>query len=121
MFRPVHFEIPVTDVERAMAFYSNVLHWKFTKWEGPQPYWLINTGEGAGINGGLLIRPGAGQGGTVNTVDVPNVDEYAAMAEKNGGKIVVPKMAIPGVGWLVYCTDPDGNIFGMMQNDTAAR
>jgi len=30
-------------------------------------------------------------------------------------------MAIPGVGWLAYCTDPEGNTFGIMQADTAAR
>jgi predicted enzyme related to lactoylglutathione lyase len=29
-------------------------------------------------------------------------------------------MAIPGVGWLAYCIDPDGNTFGIMQNDPKA-
>jgi len=30
-------------------------------------------------------------------------------------------MAIPGVGWLAYCTDPEGNTFGIMQSDNQAR
>lgn len=30
-------------------------------------------------------------------------------------------MAIPGIGWLAYCTDPEGNTFGIMQNDPKAR
>jgi predicted enzyme related to lactoylglutathione lyase len=30
-------------------------------------------------------------------------------------------MAIPGVGWLCYFKDTEGNIFGMMQNDPAAK
>jgi predicted enzyme related to lactoylglutathione lyase len=34
---------------------------------------------------------------------------------------VVPRMAIPGVGWLAYANDSEGNIFGMMQPDTAAK
>jgi predicted enzyme related to lactoylglutathione lyase len=38
----------------------------------------------------------------------------------NGGAVAVPKMAIPGVGWLAYCTDPEGNIFGLMQDDPNA-
>jgi predicted enzyme related to lactoylglutathione lyase len=29
-------------------------------------------------------------------------------------------MAIPGIGWLAYVKDPDGNIFGMMQMDAGA-
>jgi predicted enzyme related to lactoylglutathione lyase len=39
----------------------------------------------------------------------------------NGAQIALPKMAIPGVGWLVYCKDTEGNIFGMMQNDPSAQ
>ena len=41
-------------------------------------------------------------------------------AEANGATVVVPKMPVPGVGWLVYCKDTEGNIFGMMQADTNA-
>ena len=39
----------------------------------------------------------------------------------NGGSMAVPKMAVPGVGWLAYCKDTEGHIFGMMQNDPAAK
>ena len=37
------------------------------------------------------------------------------------GTITVPKMAIPGVGWLAYFKDPDGNAFGIMESDMSAR
>jgi uncharacterized protein len=30
-------------------------------------------------------------------------------------------MAVPGIGWLAYVTDTEGNIFGMIQPDTAAK
>ena len=30
-------------------------------------------------------------------------------------------MAIPGIGWLAYCTDPEGNTFGVLQADEAAK
>jgi predicted enzyme related to lactoylglutathione lyase len=48
------------------------------------------------------------------------VDETLETVEKNGGTIALPKMAIPGVGWLAYCKDTDGNMFGIMQPDPAA-
>ena len=34
-----------------------------------------------------------------------------------GGTVAVPKMAIKGVGWLAYCKDPEGNIFGLMPSN----
>jgi predicted enzyme related to lactoylglutathione lyase len=126
MPRPVHFEIHAADMDRAQLFYETMFGWTF------QPvgddYRLVTTGsEGPGINGGMVRRRGAApQGGEpVNawmcTVNVDKVDAYVAQAEENGGAIVLPKMAIPGVGWLVYIKDCDGNILGMMQDDRSAK
>jgi len=101
--RPIHFEIPAENVERAIGFYQNVFGWTFQKWDGPMPYWMIVTGkEGEpGINGGLMPRRDPAQP-CVNTVGVASVDETVATVESNGGVCVVPKMPIPGVGWLAY-------------------
>jgi predicted enzyme related to lactoylglutathione lyase len=41
--------------------------------------------------------------------------------EQSGGKICVPKMAIPNVGWLAYAADPAGNVFGIIEPDTNAK
>jgi predicted enzyme related to lactoylglutathione lyase len=121
MPRVIHFEIPADDPERATRFYGDVFGWQFNQWGG-QDYWLVTTGDRAtpGIDGGVKRRMHPGEG-TVNTVDVPSVDDYVAKVQKRGGKVVVPKMAIPGVGWLAYCQDPDGNVFGLMQSDQLAR
>jgi predicted enzyme related to lactoylglutathione lyase len=121
MPRVIHFEIPADDPDRAAKFYSNVFGWKLDKWDGPMEYWMITTGDGQpGINGGMMRRshPGAG---TVNTVDVASVDEAVKQIEGHGGKVVAPKMPIPGVGYLAYCQDPEGNTFGIMQADPAAK
>jgi predicted enzyme related to lactoylglutathione lyase len=122
MARPIHFEIPSDNPEKAIAFYEATLGWKFQKWDGPMPYWLITTGPDTepGINGGLLQRRDPNQP-CVNTVNVQNVDTAIATVEKNGGKCVVPKMPVPTVGWLAYCKDLDGNIFGLMQMDPSAK
>lgn len=126
MPRVVHFEIHAEQPERAIKFYRDLLGWDFTKWDGPQEYWLITTGPDAepGINGGLIQRRGPIDGQAVLayvcTVEMPALDDYLKKAQAGGGTVVVPKMPIPGVGWLAYCKDTEGNIFGMMQSDPKA-
>jgi len=119
--RPIHFEIPAEDPGRAMAFYSKVLGWTFTKWDGPVDYWLITTGDAnePGINGGLMPRRDPAQP-CVNTMNVADLDETTKVVESSGGQCVVPKMPVPGVGWLAYFKDTEGHIFGLMQPDPAA-
>ncbi len=120
MHRVVHFEIPADHPERLMKFYGELLGWQFHQF-GEQQYWLVVTGPHGQprINGGLLPRqPGAT---TVNTVAVASVDQAVKTAEAKGGKNVAPKMTIPGVGYAAYCADPDGNVFGVFQDDKSAR
>ena len=120
MLRPVHFEIPVDDPEKNIAFFEQVFGWKFMKWEGPIEYYVVTTGEGEpGINGGLMRRMHPGQP-VVNTIQVPSVDQFTAKVTDAGGDVVVPKMPIPGVGYLAYFKDPDGNIHGIMEEDSSA-
>jgi len=127
MPRVVHFEIHADDPARAVKFYEKLLGWSFQKWDGPMDYWMVITGPDSepGINGGLLKRQGTIDGQAVIayvcTVYVPNVDASVSTALENGGTLAVPKMAVPGVGWLAYCKDTEGNIFGMMQADESAK
>jgi len=122
MPRVIHFEINVDNPERASKFYSDTFGWQFQKWGGPSEYWMVDTGADSqpGINGGMMKRPHPGAA-TVNTIGVTSVDESAAAVIKNGGKVVMPKTAIPTVGWFAYCTDTEGNTFGVMQPDANAR
>ena len=126
MPRVVHFEIHAGDAARAINFYEKIFGWTFSKWDGPMPYWLVTTGPDSepGINGGLHERRGEIDGQAVIayvcTVGVESVDASIATVAANGGTIAVPKMPIPGMGWLVYCKDTEGNIFGMMQPDANA-
>ena len=45
MSRVIHFELTADDPERATRFYQEVFGWQSNKWDGPQDYWLIKTGE----------------------------------------------------------------------------
>ena len=127
MPRVVHFEIHAADPDRAVNFYTTLFGWSFQKWEGPMDYWLVTTGpnDQPGINGGLVRRQGEIDGQAVIayvcTVDVENLDASVQTAVDNGGQIALPKMPIPGMGWLAYCKDTEGNIFGMMQGDPNAK
>jgi predicted enzyme related to lactoylglutathione lyase len=129
MSRPIHFEIHAADPARAIGFYEMLFGWTFTKWDGPMPYWVVKTGEEGtpGIDGGLMPRQGPPPpkdcpvAAYVCTMDVENLDRSVAKAGELGAASALPKMAIPGIGWLAYMKDTEGNIFGMMQNDPAAK
>ncbi len=129
MSRLIHFEIHADDPERAMNFYRELFGWQFTKWDGPMPYWMIVTGPDGqpGINGGLMKRMGPPPtvGQPVNafpcTCYVDNVDASFAKAVALGAGVALPKMPIPGVGWLAYIHDTEGNILGLMQADPTAQ
>jgi len=42
-------------------------------------------------------------------------------ATESGGSVALLKMAIPTVGWLAYCKDTEGNVFGMLTPDANAK
>ena len=127
MPRVVHFEIHADDPDRAAGFYASLLGWRFDKW-GEQDYWLVTTGPDTerGINGGMIRRrgPRPSDGQPVNayvcTVELPDLDACLTKAAELGAASAVPKMPIPGVGWLAYVKDSEGNILGLMQPDPSA-
>jgi predicted enzyme related to lactoylglutathione lyase len=126
MPRVVHFELVADNPERAMKFYKQVFGWEFSKWDGPQDYWYVKTGEDnqPGINGGLASKSShdSKPGGRVaNSIDVPSVDEFTKKISAEGGKILSPKMPIPGIGYLAICQDTEGISFGIIQRDSNAK
>ena len=126
MNRFTHFELASSDLEKTAAFYRDVFGWQVQKWEGPVEYWLVTTGDQTtvGINGGLMqsseLPNGTVFNGTINTIQVDDIDAAIAKVEANGGQIVLPKDAIPGVGWQAYFKDNCGIIVGLHQADDKA-
>jgi predicted enzyme related to lactoylglutathione lyase len=128
MSRVVHFEIHATDPEGLVSFYTDLFGWTIQKWDGPMEYWIIRTGpaEEIGIDGGLLRRQGDAPAAMqavnayVCTVGVESAEASLARAVELGGEVALPIMPVPGMGWLCYAKDPNGNIFGMMQSDPSA-
>jgi predicted enzyme related to lactoylglutathione lyase len=124
--RVVHFDIYADDVERAIAFYQKVFGWTIQKVDW-MDYWLIKTGEGEpGIDGGLGKRtnPTTGdipQFGYTCTVDVLDVNAVFEAALAAGGTEVHKPDTIPGVGYIAYVRDTEGNHVGLLQSDHSAQ
>jgi len=120
MSKVIHFEISAKDSERAVKFYQEVFGWQVNKY-GPMDYWLVKAGEEKemGING--AISGESSFKGTVNTISVPSYEEAAKKIVEAGGKIISPKTAVPGIGYMSYCKDTEGNVFGIMQTDSKAK
>ncbi|MFI0433934.1 MAG: VOC family protein [Candidatus Nanopelagicales bacterium] len=129
MPRPIHFEIHASDPQRLIDYYSELFGWRFDRW-GEVPYWAITTAAGdagePGIDGGLMLREGpaplvdAPLNAMPVTVGVEDCADCLARAVELGGTEAMGVSPIPGIGWLAYIIDPDGNKFGIMQPDPTA-
>lgn len=114
MGRPVvHWELWSENPERVSDFYKEVFEWDI-KHIPEMDYRLVETGGSGGINGGIMKpKEGPWPGNLAFYVDVDDLDAYGKKIEKAGGKIVVDKMEVPGVGQLSLFEDPDGRVLGM--------
>ena len=121
MGRVTHFEITADDPKRAAAFYEKAFGWKFSDWGGPFTYLLATTGEKGdiGIDGAIMDRTDHKQA-VINTIGVDKFEDGAAAVKKAGGKLLMEKNAVPGQGWFAYCTDTEGNVFGIFESDPTA-
>ena len=108
------FEIPVTDLDRAKAFYESVLGTSMRRDDtGPNPM-IAFTDMGDPAASGHLYpgKPAApGTGPTVHLVALDPLETVMERVGPAGGAIVSPVIDIPA-GRFVYATDPDGNSIG---------
>lgn len=80
-----------------------------------------------GPRGGLLPRPakapepGHGTNAFVCSIEVTDFDATAKKITGLGGKVALPKFAVPGVCWQGYFLDTEGNTFGIFQPDPTSR
>ena len=117
----VHFDIPVDDVKRAQKFYSTLFGWEIKDLEMPgMEYYSVMTSGDNPVNGGMTKRQQP-QESIRNYINVDSLDESAAKIEELGGQIIVPKTAVPTMGWFALCLDTENNTFGIWQNDQSAK
>ncbi|GAP66622.1 glyoxalase [Mizugakiibacter sediminis] len=121
--KPTYFDLSVRDVPQARAFFEQVLGWRFTRFPMPYEYYRIEAGPAgeAGIDGGIgsvKDAPASEDGPTtLITVPVAELDEVVRRVVAAGGRVVEPRMPIPGIGWYATCAEPGGLKFGLIQAD----
>ena len=123
MGKVVHFEIPADNLARAKKFYSTVFGWTLNEFPEME-YTIVRTVESdengmpkepGAINGGMLQRQDPVKAPII-TISVDNMDQAASTIEKNGGKIIRPKMPVGDMGFAAYFKDTEGNVIGLWQN-----
>jgi len=109
----VYFEIPVTDIERAIQFYQSVFGFTFKKVEidgyemAMFPYEDKNTGITGALAKGDVYKPT--NNGVLIYFYSKNIDQTLQKAVGNGGKILYPKTSNGDLGFVAEFEDSEGN------------
>jgi uncharacterized protein len=110
----VWFEIPVSDYDRARAFYGNVLSNSLKdQRDGPNPTAVFVAKDQSAVAGHVYPgQPAAPGTGITIHLAVADLEEGLERVKASGGTVVSPIHSIPA-GRFAYCVDPDGNSFGL--------
>jgi predicted enzyme related to lactoylglutathione lyase len=108
-----HWELMVSDVDKAREFYSKVFDWEIDDVHFPN-YPLIKTGETPG--GAFFAKPKQVPECALNTYfHVEDIESTLTRAMVLGATVVTPKTPIPGIGFWAVFADPDGIPIGLIQ------
>jgi predicted enzyme related to lactoylglutathione lyase len=117
----VWFNVPADDIKRAQKFYKGLFGWKIAPFRGMNDFLHIDTGgEDASPDGGIGQRQGQDHA-IVNYISVDSVDKYITKIQKLGGRVCMPKTAVPQMGYFAVCQDTENNGFGLWQTDSDAK
>jgi predicted enzyme related to lactoylglutathione lyase len=123
----VYFQIPADDIERSKEFYNQLFGWKIDKSpesntpEGMENWTVTTDDKGNKALAGGMSKRAMPQQQITNFIDVKSIDEYSSKSEKLGGKVVVPKTVVPGMGYYAVCVDTENNSFGIFESNENAR
>ena len=107
-------ELLTDDVDKAKAFYGEVLGWSFETFDtGGGAYWVA-TSNGEAVGG---IGPAGAPGEAsrwFSTLEVDDVDARVALAVEHGATVLQPAEDVPNVGRFAVIEDPTGAAIGFM-------
>jgi len=124
--KPTYFDLSVQDLGAARRFFEAVLGWRFERFPMPYEYYRVSAGPDSepGIDGGIGAladtQVTGGLPATTLTVPVPDLAAALARVAQAGGRVIEPRMPIPGIGWYATCAEPGGLRFGLIESDPAA-
>jgi hypothetical protein len=109
----VWFEVIGADGEKLRQFYGGLFEWKFDT-NNPMRYGMVDTGDKRGIPGGVgEVYPGTRSWVTFY-VETPDVAATLGRVERLGGKVLMPRTAMPDVTLGVF-EDPEGHAIGLVE------
>lgn len=107
----VHIEIPAASRQAAAQFYKDMFGWETQDMGDEMRYTTFRTGN---VGGGF---PDLGDmykaGDVVFYVESQDIESDLRRAERMGGKVLLGKTDIPGMGYFAFLADPTGNRIGL--------
>lgn len=111
-------EIPVSDLDRAKAFYETVFEFDelpVHEMGGLTMAWFPMKEDGTGASGALCLGETyePSHAGTLPYLTAPDIEATLDRAEANGGKTLLEKMSIGEYGFVAFMEDSEGNRIGL--------
>jgi uncharacterized protein len=109
----VYFEIPVTEMDRAVKFYTAVFRFSFEKDTIDNnemalfPFTESSTGISGALAKGEIYKPS--KNGTLIYFRTDDIDETLQLVKQNEGKILYPKTSNGDLGFAAEFEDSEGN------------
>ncbi len=123
MSKVVWFDIPVSDMSRAIAFYGALTGEELLRLPvGPDRETALFAGSGDGGSPGCLFAAPEDQpshyGSRVYFDANPSIDAWIERAEQAGGRVLVGRTPAGGDnGYFAYIEDSEGNRIGLNARD----
>ncbi|GLZ33782.1 glyoxalase [Lentzea sp. NBRC 105346] len=119
-----HFAINADDVDATRRFYARTFGWEFAPW-GPPGFYRVEADDpaGPGVTAAVQARRDLTDRPTTGfecTIGVDDVDRTMRDAVAAGGRVLMDRTTIMGVGHLIWLADPSGNVVGAMTYDPNA-
>lgn len=113
----VYFEIPVTNLDRAIAFYEKVFEGKLERVsiDGNEMALFPSDKSVGGITGALAMGESyiPGRQGVRIYFSVASIENTLEKVEKIGNKILYPKTSVGELGWVAEFEDSEGNCIAL--------
>ena len=109
-----HFAVNADDLEATRDFYEGAFGWSFREYAPGFIRAELPDGQVCAIQERRQLGTNAVHGFEC-TLTVDDVDELVQRAQEHGGRLVMERTTIAGVGDIVFVEDPSGNVFGAIQ------